>query len=102
MNAIKATLSAPHAPRAMLVTLGRNGQINSSPVQHGQSVLNIKDELIDHLNEYPHSSEFLEDLRDYCTARLAARQEAKATAGLSIHRGNVFSIEHANLFQPLN
>jgi hypothetical protein len=44
-----------------------------------QSLINLKRDLLHHLNDYPFSDAWLSQLRDYCDARLKARQEAKAT-----------------------
>jgi hypothetical protein len=56
---IMAALTVPNAPRALLVSLDRDGQLAHVPVGDAQSLVNIKDELIDHLSSYPHSDEWL-------------------------------------------
>jgi hypothetical protein len=81
---IMAALTEPNAPRAVLVSLNRDGQLELAPVGDGQSLVNIKDELIDHLNNYPHSDEWLTGLRDYCDNRLTARRKARETGGFSL------------------
>lgn len=91
---VAALLSAPGAPRAVLVSLNRSGEIQHEPVQDGQSVLSIRTELIDHLDAYPHTTEWLSALRDYCDGRLAARGEAKATGGVSMPRPGGWDIVH--------
>lgn len=73
---IMAALTKSDAPRAVLVSLNRDGQLALVPVSDAQSLVNIKDELIDHLNNYPHSDEWLVGLRDYCDGRLAARSKS--------------------------
>lgn len=97
-----ATLQAPGGPRAILVSLGRDGAVHTQPVASGQSVVNITDELIDHLSAYPHTTEWLEVLRDYCAGRLAARDEAKRTGGFVIPRApGRWDIAHVQAFQPV-
>lgn len=91
---IHAALVADNAPRAVLVSLDRAGQMQHEPVDHGQSVLNIHTELIDHLDASPRSTEFLMALRDYCDGRLSARSEAKATGGVSMPRPGGWNIVH--------
>jgi hypothetical protein len=73
---IMAALTKSDAPRAVLVSLNRDGQLALVPVGDAQSLVNIKDELIDHLNGYPHSDEWLVGLRDYCDGRLAERSKS--------------------------
>lgn len=97
-----AALTGPHAPRAVLVSLGRNGQLEHQPIQQGQSVVNIETELLSHLSAFPHTTEWLLALRDYCDCRLAARIEAQATGGVAIARQNgSWDIAHVNAFEPL-
>lgn len=93
---ILAVLATPKT-RAVLVT-ERNGQLNITPVVYGESVLNIEKDLQDHLDDYPYPNEFLETLRDYCSGRLAARAEARATGGISIPRKGGWDIAHINAF----
>lgn len=81
---ILAELTKPNAPRAVLVSLNRDGQLELVPVGEAQSLVNIKDELIDHLNNYPHSDEWLTGLCDYCDGRLTARRNARETGGFSL------------------
>ncbi len=91
---VAALLSGSTAPRAILVSLGNSGQLTHEPVLDGQSVLNIHTELIDHLDAFPHSTEFLTALHSYCAGRLAARSEAKATGGVSMPRPGGWDIVH--------
>lgn len=93
-KSIHAALSSHGAPRAVLVSLNRSGEIQHEPVQDGQSILNINAELIDHLDASPRSTEFLMALRDYCDGRLAARSEAKATGGVAMPRPGGWDIVH--------
>lgn len=79
-----AALTAPDAPRALLVSLDRDGQLELVPVSQGQSLVNIKEDLIDHLNSYPHSDEWLTALRNYCNGRLAAREQCRTSGGISL------------------
>lgn len=66
MNDIKAILSAPNAPRALLVSLSHDGQVKHQPVARGASVLDIETELMAHLTDYPCSDAFLAQLQQYC------------------------------------
>lgn len=95
-------LTAPDAPRALLVTLGSGGQLQQQAVNSGQSVVNLETELQDHLNAYPYTTEWLLALRDYIDCRLAARIEAKATGGFCIPRQDSgWNIAHVNAFEPM-
>lgn len=73
-------------PRAFLVALDIDDgkTLRFQPVMNQHSVLDIETELKKHLNEYPHSTDWLEDLRDYIDQRLEARALAKAKGGLSL------------------
>ena len=77
-----------NAPRAVLVTIDRNGQLSHVPVSNEQAVVDIKRELISHLDNYPHSDEWLTGLRDYCDARLTARREVGEIGGISLPTGD--------------
>ncbi|MNX96133.1 hypothetical protein D3C86_1284350 [compost metagenome] len=70
--------SLPAGARALLVSIDdETGQLKTRPIaEQGESVLNIQRDLLKHLNECPHSTEWLEVLRDYCDARLSARKAA--------------------------
>lgn len=93
----------PPGARAVLVTDAGDGQFQLHPVEIGKSLLNVRTELLDHLNAYPHTDAWLEDLRDYCTSRLAARTEARSTNGMVIaRRHGRWEIAHAPMFHPLN
>jgi|GEM_PF-4942632 len=97
-----AALTAPRAPRALMVTLDDNGQLQYQAIEDGQSVVNLQTELHDHLNSAPQTDEFLIALRDYCSCRLAARAEADATGGFCIPRQEGgWNIAHINAFEPL-
>ena len=70
----------PEGARAVVVGLDDDtGQLTARPLVMGESVLNIQRDLLKHLNEKPLSTEWLEQLREYCDGRLAARAEARAT-----------------------
>ena len=67
----------PDGARALLVSIDdETGYFSIRPVAVGESVLNIERDLFKHLNERPHTTEWLEVLRDYCVGRLMARAEA--------------------------
>ncbi|OAK55019.1 hypothetical protein A3K87_04260 [Variovorax paradoxus] len=70
----------PDGARALLVSIdSETHQFTAQPIVMGDSVLNIKRDLLKHLNEYPHTTEWLEVLRDYCSARLGAEAKARAS-----------------------
>ena len=99
---ILAALTGTNAPRALLVSLERNGELELTPVDHGQAVVNLDTELHDHLSAAPRSTEWLLALRDYCDNRLAARAEAHATGGFTMPRADGgWNIAHVNAFEPL-
>ena len=101
-NEFVAALSGIDAPRALMVTLNKDGTLEYMPLLQGQSVLNIRADLIDHLNDYPHTDEWLINLRNYVDERLAARDEAGATGGVCIPKqGGGWNIAHINAFQPV-
>ena len=77
-------ISIPFGCRAVLVSQGNDGSYQGQPVEMADSVLNIRRDLLKHLNEMPVSNEWLEQLRDYCDARLAARNEARRGNGVIV------------------
>jgi hypothetical protein len=97
-----AALTAPRAPRALIVTLDDNGQLQHRAISDGQSVVNLETELQDHLSASPRTTEWLLALRDYIDCRLAARAEAQATGGFCIPRQDGgWNIAHVNAFETL-
>lgn len=76
-----AELTAPNAPRALLVSLADDGTLMHQPVGGNQAVLNIEADLQDHLSAQPYTKEWLIALRDYIDARLAARAKAAEVGG---------------------
>lgn len=76
--------SIPAGARAVLVTDAGDGKFTVHPVAHGKSILNVQTEILDHVNSFPHSDAWLQDLRDCCIARLAARAAVKSTGGLAV------------------
>ncbi len=76
-------ITVPAKPRCWLVSETPDGSIERTPVHFDQSVLNIQRDLIDHLSAEPLSDSWLENLRDYCANRLAAREEALARNTIS-------------------
>ena len=99
---ILAALTGTDAPRALLVSLERNGELELTPVDHGQAVVNLNTELHDHLSAAPRSTEWLLALRDYIDCRVAALAEVHATGGVAIARQNGgWDIAHVNAFTPL-
>jgi hypothetical protein len=73
--------------RAVLVSRNDDGSERRQIVGQRDSVLDIKSDLIKHLNEQPVSDEWLADLRDYCDGRLKARSEARATRTIIFPQG---------------
>lgn len=99
---ILAALTGPHAPRALLVSLDRRGQLQHQALEAGQSVVNLRTELFDHLNSAPQTDEYLLALRDYCDCRLAAKARAEATGGFMTPRPDGgWNITHTSVFEPL-
>lgn len=99
-----AALTGPilTTPRALIVSLDKDGTLAHKPVGMGQSILNIETELFDHLNSKPIETSFLEELLAYCEGRLAARAEAARTGGFAIPRAKgVWEIHHQNAFTPV-
>lgn len=83
--------------RGVMVTPGQSGQgLTAKAIAPGQSVVNLETELLDHLDSYPHSSEWLTDLRDYLDQRLAARAEVKRTGGVSMPSATARYILHVH------
>lgn len=79
----------PAGARAIII--GDRGV--ASPVMPGQAVLNIRKELISHLNEYPHTDEFLEELLSCVAARLEARRRARGREeGFTIPMGRTWVV----------
>lgn len=83
MNMIE--IHIPEGARGVLVTRDDNGGYRQKPVANNASVMNLRRDLIAHLNEQFFSDGWLEELRDYVDARLEARQKARATGGLVFH-----------------
>jgi hypothetical protein len=101
-SALVAALKGPSAPRALLVSLDGEGGLKYQPVTRGQSVVDLRTELIDHLNAAPFEAKLLEELRDYCDAKLAALAESRRTGGFVIPREpGRWEIAHVNAFSPL-
>ena len=64
------------------------------PIEYGMSALNLERDLQSHLNEYPFSDEWLEELRDFVGAKLEARRRAKEKGGFAvpIPKGRGFAV----------
>ena len=77
-------ITMPAGVRAVLVSLDDDSSFRQTPVQYGKSVLNIREDLMDHLNASPYSDEWLTSLRDFLNAKLEARGVARRIGGLSI------------------
>lgn len=74
-------ITIPEGARAVLVAREGDG-INVTPIVQGESVLNIRRDLLVHLNEAPYSTEWLTILRDYCDSKIAARAQAHAAGAI--------------------
>lgn len=70
-------LRLPDGARAFLVSPNDDGQFDFRPVEMGASVVNLRRDLIRHLNDAPASTDFLQELRDYCDARMGGRRDGK-------------------------
>jgi hypothetical protein len=104
MAALSDSADPMNQPRALLVTLGRNGELQHQPVAASQSLIRLETELQDHLSARPCSDEFLASLRDYCAGRLAALEEARRTRGFVTQHPisrTTWNINHVPAFQPL-
>lgn len=90
----KVSVAIPLDARCVLVSVGDDGQVMARPAGWGQSVLNIEQDIFSHLNEKPYTDEFLIELRDFCAAKLEARQMARKSGGLAIPvpKGRGFAI----------
>lgn len=76
-------ITIPAGVRAMLVYCGDSGKLVAVPVANEASVLDIKRDLLKHLNDAPHTAEWLTILRDYCDARIAAGHAARDTSAVA-------------------
>jgi hypothetical protein len=104
MAALSDSTDPMNQPRALLVTLNRNGELQHQPVATDQSLIRLGTELEDHLSARPCSDEFLASLRDYCAGRLAALEEARRTRGFvtsSATSPKSWEIRHVPAFHPL-
>jgi hypothetical protein len=96
-------LTIPSGARAILVAEAQDGKFTTTPVNYGQSVVNLRTELLDHLTAQPYSDEMLLELRDYCDARLQARADAKACGGIAIQRAaRTWEVTHIPSIYPSN
>lgn len=77
-------IQMPDGIKAVLVWKDRDGTVRTQDVPHDSSVLNINRDLRDHLDDYPHSNEWLIQLRDYLNGRIAAQAEARKHGGFVI------------------
>lgn len=68
-------LTLPDGARAFLVSPNDDGRFDFRPVEMGASVVNLRRDLISHLNDAPVSTDFLQELRDYCDARMGGRRD---------------------------
>lgn len=84
MTVVIPGFSIPPGARAVLITDAGDGRFAVHPVAHGKSLLNLHTELIDHINDYPHSDAWLNELLNCCNSRLAARAAARTTGGLAL------------------
>jgi hypothetical protein len=78
------TFPMPEGTRAVLISIDQDGKQRITPVDNNSSVLNIERDLRDHMNAYPYPDDWLIQLRDYIDQRLAAREEARMTGGISV------------------
>lgn len=74
-------IEIPDGARAVLVSRNVDGSYRQMPVSPSSSVLDLHTELLNHLNEYPYSDEWLIELRDFVEAKLQARQSARKVDG---------------------
>lgn len=84
-------------PRRYLVSVHHDGATTRTPVEPDEDVLNIERDLHHHLNEFPYSDAWLEQLRDFCVSRLQARQAARACGGFAypVNGGATWGVSQA-------
>lgn len=102
---IRVALTGAKAPRAFIVSLDLDDgkTVRYQPVMNQYSVLDIRTELISHLADYPHTDGWLQELRDYLDARLAARSNARRCGGVSIpSAGGGFVVAHTKAMEVTN
>lgn len=88
--------------RAVMLVRGDGGSLELHPVARGKSVLDLRTELLDHLNAQPLEDEFIAELRDWAEGREAARAEARRTGGFVIPRARgQWQIAHVPAFAPV-
>lgn len=74
----------PDDARAVLLSRRSDGSISSEVVDASSDVLNIERDLCKHMMEYPHTDEWLRQVRDAIDLQLASRREARSTGRLSV------------------
>ncbi|OZI20526.1 hypothetical protein CAL26_23820 [Bordetella genomosp. 9] len=97
----EVTVTLRPQDRGVVVFRDFDGNITTQPAEIGDSVLNIKRDLIPHITDQPMPTAWLTELRDYLTERIDARREAQvngyliqATAdGRGFERVNVRRVE---------
>lgn len=80
---LNANFVFPAGARAVIVSPDDDGSHIVRAIAYGQSLLNIKTELISHLNEQPIEDDWLMELRSYIDARLEARKAAHKVGGFA-------------------
>lgn len=84
-RAINSGISGP--VRALLISRSGTGFVIQE-IRQGESILNIRVDLISHLNECPYTDDWLNNLRDSISQRLARRRLASQAGSLCIPSRN--------------
>lgn len=70
-------LTVPEGHRALIVAPDYEGGYTTKTVSNGDSVLNVRSELIGHLEELHLSDKWLSDLRAWIDRKLASREQMR-------------------------
>ena len=84
----------PAGARAAIVSVTHDGKTSVQPVFQGESVLNIENDLINHLSATPYSDEWLMELKSYVAARLDARTAARKSGGVAVPEDRTWRVVH--------
>ena len=77
-------LNVPKDARAILIWINEDGTQKIKSVDHESSVLNIKNDLLKHLNEHPYTDAWLTQIRDAINQRIEARKVAKIEGKIAV------------------
>lgn len=83
LTLFREALAVP-STRALLITLNDDGSLAHQPVRYGQSVVDIHNDLRDHLTASPRSTDWLQGLHAFLGQWLQARSDAAKFGGLVV------------------